>query len=129
MTAEPVNMIPLSALSEWLRSNATDGVVQDAHAMYDAMQEHVVEVTLVDDDDDGDVAEVPAIERRIRPGSRVRLVNCRPLYLVGSTGTVIERVKGGSKWRIALDPDTDPRALARFGDGGRAPESILEVID
>lgn len=49
----------------------------------------------------------------LQVGDRVRMVRMKPKYLNGTGGTVM----GFKQTRVIvrLDPDTDPRAIRRFG--------------
>ena len=68
-----------------------------------------------------------AAVRNISVGDRVRLVHIKPKYLEGTLATV--EARQGSKFTVLLDPDCDPRALARFGRRPTAPATTLEKVE
>ena len=45
------------------------------------------------------------LERELKPGDRVRIINIRPKYLDGASGTVMGKAEGG-RIRVKLDKPT-----------------------
>jgi hypothetical protein len=60
----------------------------------------------------------------LKVGDRIRLTNLRPKYLVGATGTILERGNGKGRFVVQLDDPT-----TRYGAEVRASAGMLELIE
>ena len=65
--------------------------------------------------------------RTLKVGDKVRLKGLKPQYLNGTLAVVESRK--GSRFRVVLDGNADPRATRRFGDRPLVPAGSLEVVD